>query len=92
MGYQDRDWYRESGKAKQKATYNPRMFRRARSSPPEPHEWPTWIVVVAVLVAFAVAVVLAKRYLDGKPLIPRSSVHTIQLPSCSAVASGPCFK
>ncbi|MDX9842184.1 MAG: hypothetical protein RBT42_00345 [Aquabacterium sp.] len=97
MGYQDRDWYKDDRKAKdadavKRASYAPRTFRRDRSSPPEPHQWPTWAVVLIWLSIFAFAGFIADRFITDRKAMQALERRLMDLKDCDFVASGPCMK
>lgn len=61
-------------------------------TPPEPHEWPWWLVAFVWLLVFAAAFVVASLVLERRAsrAVPASAPSA--LPSCSSVPSGPCVK
>lgn len=104
MGIHDRDWYRDQHKAKadrpdpgKQASYNPRLFRSDRASverpsPPEPHHWPTWAVVLIWMFIAVFAAVIADRLNTNRKAMADLERQLMNLKDCDYVASGPCMK
>jgi hypothetical protein len=97
MGYQDRDWYRDEQKAKdadavKRASNRPRTVSQDRSSPPEPHQWPIWAVVLIWLSIFAFAAFVADRFISDRKAMQTLERRLMDLKDCDFVASGPCMK
>lgn len=66
--------------------------QRARSGPPEPHEWPTWAIVIVWISVFAFAAFCADLYIKARRARANVQPQQIQLPDCAAVTNGPCIK
>lgn len=96
MGIHDRDWYKDEMK-KRAAKTGPFSFDRPkarRSSPPEPHEWPAWLVALAWILVFGAVLALIQFFVVKPRKQPASADQgiSIRLPDCSSVASGLCVK
>lgn len=92
----------DKSSAHKQAAYDPRMFRGDRSpsqrpsvkpsSPPEPHQWPTWAVVLIWMFIAVFAAVIADRFNSNRKAMVDLERQLMNLKDCDYVASGPCMK